>query len=211
MTPWRQIKNTDDKTSTHTEKHHKSLKKSQQKLKMKEKGLQNSSLNAQHVEPWTRWDETTSGSCDIQMVGSEFESMDPSCLVSTVQAGGGGVMVGGVSSWPTLSPLVPAELRLNTTAHLRTVAHRVHPLMIFFFFGLLQQTASCQLEHDDEFAALQRPPQSPDLSPTPLGCGGTGDSDHWCRRVNMDQNVWGMFLVVSVPQRIQAVLKVKWS
>ncbi len=28
--------------------------------------------------------------------------MDPSCLVSTVQAGGGGVMVWGVFSWHTL-------------------------------------------------------------------------------------------------------------
>ncbi len=31
----------------------------------------------------------------------EHESMDPSCLVSTVQAGGGGVMVRGIFSWHT--------------------------------------------------------------------------------------------------------------
>ncbi len=42
--------------------------------------------------------------------------MDPFCLVSTVQAGGGGVMVGGIFSWHTLDPLVPIERRLNATA-----------------------------------------------------------------------------------------------
>ncbi len=35
------------------------------------------------------------------------QSMDPSCLVSMVQAGGGGVMVWGTFSWHTLGPLVP--------------------------------------------------------------------------------------------------------
>ncbi len=34
----------------------------------------------------------------------EHESMDPSCLVSTVQAGGGGVMVWGIFSWHILGP-----------------------------------------------------------------------------------------------------------
>ncbi len=50
----------------------------------------------------------------------EHESMDPSCLVSTVQAGGGGVMVWGISSWHTLGPLVPTEHCLNATAYLLT-------------------------------------------------------------------------------------------
>ncbi len=72
--------------------------------------------------------------CDIQMVGSEFgvkehESMDPSCLVSTVQAAGSGVMVWGLFSWYTLGPLVPIEHRLNATAYLSIVADHVHPFM----------------------------------------------------------------------------------
>ncbi len=46
----------------------------------------------------------------------EHESMDPSCLVSMVQAGGGGVMVWGVFSWHTLGLLVPIEHCLNATA-----------------------------------------------------------------------------------------------
>ncbi len=43
----------------------------------------------------------------------EHESMDPSCLVSTVQAGGGGVMVWGIFSWHTLGPLEPMEHHIN--------------------------------------------------------------------------------------------------
>jgi len=35
------------------------------------------------------------------------ENMDPSCLVTTVQAAGGGVMGWGMFSWHTLGPLVP--------------------------------------------------------------------------------------------------------
>ncbi len=42
--------------------------------------------------------------------------MDPSCLVSTVQASGGGIMVWGIFSWHTLGPLVPVGC-LNATAY----------------------------------------------------------------------------------------------
>ncbi len=55
--------------------------------------------------------------------------MDPSCLVSTVQATGGGVMVWGIFSWHTLSPLVPIEHRLNVTAFLSIAADHVHPFI----------------------------------------------------------------------------------
>ncbi len=54
--------------------------------------------------------------------------MDPSCLVSTVQAAGGGVMW-GIFSWHTLGPLVPIEHCLNTTAYLSIVSDHVHPFM----------------------------------------------------------------------------------
>ncbi len=54
--------------------------------------------------------------------------MDPSCLVSTVQTGGG-VMVWGILFWHTLGPLVPIEHRLNATAYLSIVADHVHPFM----------------------------------------------------------------------------------
>ena len=55
--------------------------------------------------------------------------MDPSCLVSTVQAGGAGVMVWGICSWHTLGPLVPIEHRLNAAACLSVDADPVHPFI----------------------------------------------------------------------------------
>ncbi len=39
----------------------------------------------------------------------EHEIMDPSCLVSMVQAAGGGVMVWGIFSWHILGSLVPIK------------------------------------------------------------------------------------------------------
>ncbi len=99
--------------------------------------------------------------------------MDPSCLVSTVQAAGGGVMVRGIFSWHTLGPLVPIEHRLNSSI----VADHVHPFRTTVSpssDGYFQQdNASCHkaqiisdwfLEHDNEFTLLKWPPQSPDLN-----------------------------------------------
>ncbi len=83
--------------------------------------------------------------------------MDPSCLVSTVQAGGG-VMVWGIFSWHTLGPFVPIEYRLNATAYLSIVADYVHSFMTTVYFQ--QDNAPCHkaqiisdwfLEHDNEF------------------------------------------------------------
>ncbi len=105
--------------------------------------------------------------------------MHPSCLVSTVQAGGGGgVMVWGIFSWHTLGSLVPIEHRLNTTAFLSIVADHVHPFMTTVYpspDGYFQQdNAPCHkaqiiskwfLEHGNEFTLLKWPPKSPDLNP----------------------------------------------
>ncbi len=55
--------------------------------------------------------------------------MDSSCLVSTVQAGGGGVIVKGIFSWHTLVPSLPIEHLLNTTAYLSIVAGHVHTFL----------------------------------------------------------------------------------
>jgi len=57
------------------------------------------------------------------------ENMDPSCLVTTVQAAGGDVMVWGMSSCHTLGPLVPIAYRLNATAYLSIVSDHVHPFI----------------------------------------------------------------------------------
>ncbi len=69
----------------------------------------------------------------VRIWRKEHERMDPSCLVPTVQAGGGGVMVWGfvivIFSWHTLGLLAPIEHRLNATAYLSIVADHVHPFM----------------------------------------------------------------------------------
>ena len=62
----------------------------------------------------------------VRIWRKQHESMDPSCLVSTVQAGGG-VMVWGICSWPNLDPFVLIEHCLNATAYLSIVDDYVHP------------------------------------------------------------------------------------
>ena len=106
------------------------------------------------------------------------EYMHPSWCVSTLQAGGGGVMVWGVFSWDTLCPLIKVEQRLNATGYLNIFANQVHPFMAAMYpsaNGFLQQNNSpCHKiridqewfhEHDSEFSLLQWPAQSPDLNP----------------------------------------------
>uniref|UniRef100_A0A673HQB6 Transposase Tc1-like domain-containing protein n=1 Tax=Sinocyclocheilus rhinocerous TaxID=307959 RepID=A0A673HQB6_9TELE len=175
----------------------------------------------------------------VRIWRKEHESMDPSCLVSMVQAGGGGggVMVWGIFSWHTLGPLVPIEHHLNATAYLSIVADHVHPFMTTVYpssDGYFQQdNAPCHkaqiisdwfLEHDNEFTLLRWPPQSPDLNPI----------EHlWdmvereilimdVQPTNLQQlrdaimSIWTKIseecfqhLVESMPRRIKAVLKAK--
>ncbi len=107
--------------------------------------------------------------------------MDPSCLVSTVQAGGGSLMVWGIFSWYTLGPLVPIEHHLNATAYLSIVADHDHPFRTTVYPSsddyFQQDNAPCHkaqiipdwfLEHDNEFTLLKWPPQSPDINPIEL-------------------------------------------
>ncbi len=103
----------------------------------------------------------------VRIWRKEHESMDPSCLVSTVQAGGGGVMVWGIFSWQTLGPLVTIEHRLNTTDYLSIVDH-VHPFMTTVYQSsddyFQQDNAPCHkaqiisdwfLEHENEFTLFK--------------------------------------------------------
>jgi len=46
----------------------------------------------------------------VRIGRKQNENMDPSCLVTTVQAAGGDLMVWGMFSWHTLGPLVPIEM-----------------------------------------------------------------------------------------------------
>ncbi len=105
-------------------------------------------------------------------------NLELNLIVSTVQAGGGGVMVWGIFSWHTSGALVPIEHYLNATAYLSIVADHVHPFVTTLYpssDGYFQQdNAPCHkaqiisdwfLEHDNEFTSLKWPPQSPDLNP----------------------------------------------
>ncbi len=172
----------------------------------------------------------------VRIWRKEHESMDPSCLVSMVRAGGG-VMVWGIFSWHTLGPLVPFEHRLNATAYLSIVADHVHPFMTTVYpssDGYFQQdNTPCDkaqiisdwfLEHDNEFTLLKWPPQSSDLNPIEH----LRDVVEWeicimyVQPTNLQQlrdaimSIWTKIseecfqhLVESMPRKIKAVLKAK--
>ncbi len=118
--------------------------------------------------------------------------MDPSCLVSTVQAVGGGVMVWGIFSWHTFGPLVPIEHCLIVTAYLSIVAEHVRPFMSTVYPSsddyFQQDNAPSQRSnhlrlvswtwqwvHFTQMASTVTRSQS---NRAPLACGGTGDSHH---------------------------------
>ncbi len=86
-------------------------------------------------------------SLDFDLWRKEHESMDPSCLVSMVQAAGGGVMVWGIFSWHTLGRLVPIEHRFNATIYLSFVADHVHPFMTTVYHLLMATSSRIMHRH----------------------------------------------------------------
>ncbi len=119
----------------------------------------------------------------------ECESMDSPCLVSMVQAGGGGVMVWGVFSWHTLGPLVPIEHRSNATAYLSIVADHVHPFITMSQSSNHLSLVSWRWQwvHFTQMASAVTRSQS---NRAPLGCGGTEDSHHGCAADKSAETVW---------------------
>ncbi len=136
--------------------------------------------------------------------------MDPSCLVSMVQAAGG-VMVWGIFSWHTVGPLVSIEHRLNATDYLSIVADHIHPFMntvhhLLMYFQ--QDNAACHkaqiisdwfLEHDNEFTLLKCPPQSPDLNPI----------EHLCDVVEREIHI--MDVQTTNQQQLCDVIMIIWT
>lgn len=102
--------------------------------------------------------------CNIQMVGSQFGTnpTDPICLVSTVLAFGGGLMLLGIFAWPSSDPLIPIN---QSTPQPNWV------LLLTISTPLGQDISLCYkaqvisnwgYQHDVE---LHWPPQSPDPNP----------------------------------------------
>jgi len=87
------------------------------------------------------------------------ENMDPACLVTTVQAGGDGVMVWGMFSWNTLGPF-SANWASFKFFYLKNTSSR-----IMHNVTKLESFLNWFLEHDNEFTVLKWPPQWPDLNP----------------------------------------------
>ncbi len=104
--------------------------------------------------------------------------MDPSCLVSTVQAAGGGVMVWGIfflahfgplsTNWALFKPHSLPEYCCWPCPSLYDYS------VTIFWCYFQQDNAPCHkaqiisdwfLEHDNEFTLLKCSPQSPDLNP----------------------------------------------
>jgi len=73
------------------------------------------------------------------------ESIDPSWIVSMLQAGGGGVMVWGIFSWHTLGLLVPIEHCLIVSAYMSSVADHVHPFMTTLYHPLRSTSSMCHV------------------------------------------------------------------
>ncbi|GBN60257.1 hypothetical protein AVEN_42413-1 [Araneus ventricosus] len=66
----------------------------------------------------------------IRIWRKQYEFMDrPSCQMTPLQAGGGGVMVWGMISWSALGPLISMDTTMNSTVYLNIIADHVHSLI----------------------------------------------------------------------------------
>nr|KAF6300630.1 hypothetical protein mMyoMyo1_009100 [Myotis myotis] len=66
----------------------------------------------------------------VRIWRKQHESMHPTCMSTTLQAGGGSFMVWGMFSWHDLGPLICVEQHLNSTIYLSIIADQVHPIML---------------------------------------------------------------------------------
>ncbi len=196
------------------------------------------------IEDWktVAWSDESRFLLQHSDVGSEFgiknmKAWIHPALSQRFRMDGNGVMMWGIFSWHTFSPLVPIEHRLNVTAYLSIVADHVHPFMTTVYTssdGYFQQdNAPCHkaqiisdwfLEHDNEFTLLKWPPQSPDLSPIEHLWDGVEREIHIMdvQPTNLQQlcdaimSIWTKIseecfqhLVESMPRRMKTVLMAK--
>ncbi len=154
--------------------------------------------------------------------------MDPPCLVSMVQAGGGAVMVWGIFSWHTLG--LSTNWALFKCHSLPEYCCWHHPFMTTVYPSSdgykAQIISNLFLEHDNEFTLLKWPPQSPDLNLIEHLWDVVEREIHIMdlQPTNLQQlddaimSIWTKIseecfqhLVESMPRRIKAVLKAKGS
>nr|KAF6324887.1 hypothetical protein mMyoMyo1_008338 [Myotis myotis] len=114
----------------------------------------------------------------VRIWRKQHESMQPTCMSTTLQADGGSVMVWGMFSWHDLGPLLCVEQHLNSTTYLSIIAGQLHPIMLMAYpngDGFFQQdyapghgahiVQEWFQEHEGNFTLLRWSPQSPDLNP----------------------------------------------
>ncbi len=167
----------------------------------------------------------------------KHKRMDPSCLVSTIQAGGGGgsVMVWGIFSWHTLGPLVPIE-HCFMKQHCCWPCPSLYDYSVPIFWCYFQQDNAPRhkaqiisdwfLELDNEFTLLKWHPHSLDLNPIEHDWDVVEREIHIMdvQPTNLQQlrdaimSIWTKIseecfqhFVESMPRRIKAVLKAKWG
>lgn len=114
----------------------------------------------------------------IRVRREPHEAMDPSCMVPTVQASGGSVMLWGCFTWSGLGSATLCSNKMKSQDYLNVLNDLVIPSMQFFFpqnTGSFQDDnakihrANCVkdwfTEFSDMFLHMDWPPQSPDLNP----------------------------------------------
>ncbi|GFU38333.1 transposable element Tcb2 transposase [Trichonephila clavipes] len=57
------------------------------------------------------------------------ESMDPTCLPGTVQAGGGSVIAWGICGWHDMAPLIRLDTTLIDDKYVSILSDHLHPFM----------------------------------------------------------------------------------
>ncbi|KAJ8890417.1 hypothetical protein PR048_009925 [Dryococelus australis] len=106
------------------------------------------------------------------------EAMDPGCQQGTVQAGGGSVMVWGVSTCLGLGPLVHVPTKLNGNCCKTLLDNHLQPFIDLSFAdnnGMFQQDnvlphwamdiQDLFEDHSGEFQLMECPARSPDMKP----------------------------------------------
>ncbi len=178
------------------------------------------------IEDWktVAWSDESRFLLRIQMVWSQnlalknMKAWIHPCLVSTVQAGGAGVMVSGdifLAHFGPLSTNWASFKRHSLPEYCCWPCPSLYDYSVPIFWCYFQQNNApsqssnhlrlvswtWQWVHFTQTASTVTRSQSNRAS---LGCGGTRDSHHgcaddksaatvWYYHVNMDQNLWGMF------------------